>query len=291
MLFRSAINWITAGYGVANAAYGQGNTTSASLSSNWTVTNTVYGVANAAFASANNVAPQVTPAFNTANNAYLTANAAFNAANNVNLSAPYNTANAAFGKANTALQNTSGTFAGTLSVTGSVGVGYASPLSNLHVASEIRIGRTDATQEGGELKLCRSSDDAAAYSIDVFGSGSSPSLRMFDTVGGTVFLNASPPGVNYIKFNPTASNTNEANSLDDYEEGTWTPTINSNNGNGTFTTKVGYYIKIGRKVTAWFLVDGGNSLAAGTTQYVGGLPFSIYASYSGTTCEIGRAHV
>jgi hypothetical protein len=32
------------------------------------------------------------------------------------------------------------------------------------------------------------------------------------------------------------------------------------------------------------LCDGGNSLAAGTTQYLGGLPFSIFSSYSGTTC-------
>ena len=77
-----------------NVAYDTTNSAFASINSNWTVTNTVYGVANAAFAAANNVGPQLAPA--------------------------YNTANAAFDKANSALQNTSGTFAGNLSVSGNV---------------------------------------------------------------------------------------------------------------------------------------------------------------------------
>mgnify|MGYP003337995591 FL=1 len=63
----NTINWITAGYGTANAsyneanavygtvnaAYGFANSAYASINSNWTVTNTVYGVANAAYANAN----------------------------------------------------------------------------------------------------------------------------------------------------------------------------------------------------------------------------------------------
>lgn len=78
-----------------------------------------------------------------------------------------------------------------------------------------------------------------------------------------------------VTFPATQSASSNANTLDDYEEGTWTPNISSNNGAGTFVTKVGSYVKIGRQVTIWFVVDGGSSLAAGTTQYLGGLPFSI----------------
>ncbi len=41
--------------------------------------------------------------------------------------------NSAFGRANTALQNTSGTFSGTLSVTANVGIGVSSPAYRIHV--------------------------------------------------------------------------------------------------------------------------------------------------------------
>lgn len=81
-------------YNASNAAFAVANASYASVNSNWNVTNTVYDVANAAFASANNVGPQIAPT--------------------------YNTANAAFGKANTALQNTSGTFSGNLTLTGNL---------------------------------------------------------------------------------------------------------------------------------------------------------------------------
>ena len=87
-----------------------------------------------------------------------------------------------------------------------------------------------------------------------------------------------------LAFPATQNASGDANTLDDYEEGSWTPNINSNNGTGTFSQRTGQYIKIGRKVTAWFHCDYGNSLAAGTTQYVTGLPFSFYSSYSGTVC-------
>ena len=88
-------------------------------------------------------------------------------------------------------------------------------------------------------------------------------------------ITISPTGVQTIKFAPTQVASSDVNTLDDYEEGTWTPNINSNNGTGTFVTKVGSYVKIGKQVTIWFVVDGGNSLAAGTTQYLTGLPFNI----------------
>jgi hypothetical protein len=245
-----------------------------------------------------------------------------NAANLV-ASASFNVANAAFGKANTTLQNTSGTFAGSLTTTGDitsggtltalttvqsssgadlslnanganrdvimkvngtelarvvgstgyVGIGNTSPQSRLHVANEIRIGRTDASQEGGELKLCRASDDAAQYSIDVYGSGSSPALRMFDSQGGTVFFNASPGGVNYIKFNPTQQAVGDANALDDYEEGTWTPIAAPASGSLTSYSSSGRYTKIGNLVNIYGLIVLTNVGTAAGSLSISGIPF------------------
>ena len=168
----NAINWITSAYnssnadyvvsnsafGVANAAYGQGNTTSASLSSNWTVTNTVYGVANAAYGAANNVGPQIAPAFNTANAAYNQNNVAFGVAN------------AGFGKANTALQNTSGTLAGSLSTTGTV-------TSNAYVY----VTALDGGQEGGEIQLS-GAGNYAGWTLDAYQNNH----RIFVRTGSTL---------------------------------------------------------------------------------------------------------
>lgn len=79
------------------------------------VANSALSLANSAFSKANANYIYANSAFITANSAYLKANSAYDYANTV-----YTYANAAFSKANTALQNTSGTFAGSLYITGTV---------------------------------------------------------------------------------------------------------------------------------------------------------------------------
>jgi hypothetical protein len=54
-----------------------------------------------------------------------------------------------------------------------------------------------------------------------------------------------------ISFPSTQSAQSDANTLDDYEEGTWTPVISGSTtaGTGTYTAQVGTYTKIGNLVT------------------------------------------
>ena len=59
--------------------------------------------------------------------------------------------------------------------------------------------------------------------------------------------------------------TGSANKLDDYEEGTWTPS------NGSLATSSGRYVKVGSKVTIWAELSFSSS-ASGSTA-IGGLPF------------------
>ena len=83
--------------------------------------------------------------------------------------------------------------------------------------------------------------------------------------GGTVKLRVSGDG---LLFN---SDTAAANALDDYEEGTWTPTFQG----ATLTTAVGNYTKIGNQVTVHYhLVTDGGLPSSGTQVQVGGLPFA-----------------
>ena len=78
-----------------------------------------------------------------------------------------------------------------------------------------------------------------------------------------------------IVFPATQNASSDANTLDDYEEGSWTPVFTSTGGGAaTYSVQNGIYIKIGRQVTASFWINAGkNTLAAGTAT-ITGLPFN-----------------
>jgi hypothetical protein len=81
-----------------------------------------------------------------------------------------------------------------------------------------------------------------------------------------------------ITFPATKSPSSDANTLDDYEEGTWTPSLG---GTATYTSRFGTYTKVGNLVTVLFLVRV-NSIGTGATAYVNGLPFIPVNMSSGT---------
>jgi len=56
-----------------------------------------------------------------------------------------------------------------------------------------------------------------------------------------------------IKFPATQAPSSDANTLDDYEEGTWTPVLSFGGGSTgmTFSYLTGRYVKVGKKITAW----------------------------------------
>jgi hypothetical protein len=94
--------------------------------------------------------------------------------------------------------------------------------------------------------------------------------------GGTTTAAA---GVGII-FPATQVASANANSLDDYEEGTWTVAFPS--GTGTFTSQSARYTKIGRQVFAeWdFTV---NTIGTSSASQFSGLPFTQGGSISGGT--------
>ena len=81
-----------------------------------------------------------------------------------------------------------------------------------------------------------------------------------------------------ITFPATLSASTNANTLDDYEEGTWTPSFTfTSNGSASFsyTAQVGSYTKIGRQVTVFAFLSCTitKSNATGDLQ-ITGLPFT-----------------
>ena len=80
-----------------------------------------------------------------------------------------------------------------------------------------------------------------------------------------------------IKFPSTQNASSDANTLDDYEEGTWTPSITSSGGGAaTYSTQTGRYIKIGKQVFCSGVIDlaTAGTLGAGTIS-VSGFPFTV----------------
>jgi collagen type VII alpha len=86
-----------------------------------------------------------------------------------------------------------------------------------------------------------------------------------------------------ITFPATQSASTNANTLDDYEEGTWTPTLG---GTATYSFQGGSYTKVGRLVTAQgFLIV--SSIGTGATNNVSGLPFTCISQTVGIGGSVG----
>ena len=80
-----------------------------------------------------------------------------------------------------------------------------------------------------------------------------------------------------IAFPATQSASSDANTLDDYEEGTWTPSQGSGlTVVGTFSSS-GTYTKIGRQVTIIFQISGSTTIAAagGGATICTNIPFTV----------------
>jgi hypothetical protein len=143
---------------------------------------------------------------------------------------------------------------------GAVGIGTSSPSRTLDVhsgsaAAPINIRTTQALSL---ITFDNSSDTSGNHLVGFQGDDfvvgdTNISLRLL-SAGGICF----------------GSDTAAANALDDYEEGTWTPTVSNSSG---YAAQVGRYTKVGRLVTLQFQVQWTQS---GTTfGILSGLPFTI----------------
>jgi hypothetical protein len=125
-----------------------------------------------------------------------------------------------------------------------------------------------------------------------------PAERMRITSGGNLLVgtttNNASGGViqvsNGITFPATQSASSDANTLDDYEEGTWTPTVTNMTTTGS-PTYGGKYIKIGQQVTIWFYSTNSSATYASTANStnVTGLPFACAIPGGAATLTVGVA--
>jgi hypothetical protein len=160
------------------------------------------------------------------------------------------------------------TFIGTSGSTGSVGCGYYMTTGS------------DNVIVGGYTGNLNSYDMRTLSNRVVISDGlGNRQLTMYD--GGTVALgnSAVPQAGTGITFPATQSASSDANTLDDYEEGTWTPTVG---GNATYAAgSFGRYTKIGNIVTCQFYIEIA-TLGTGSTNTLSGFPFQSANLGAGT---------
>ena len=147
---------------------------------------------------------------------------------------------------------------------GNVGIGTISPANKLHISG----GSLKIHNIGSQLVL--GSGIAGNYEITT----STGNKLDFTLSGVATYLSILPTGG--ITFN---GDTAAANALDDYEEGTWTPSFIFGTGSATYTIQSGTYTRIGRSVTIQMYISVNTVSSVGGTLEIQGMP---YGAASGT---------
>ena len=118
----------------------------------------------------------------------------------------------------------------------------------------ITLGGTASTQ--GRVRLSEDTDNGTNYiELTAPASVASDKTITFPDATGTVVISGTTPSLNGITFPATQVASADPNTLDDYEEGTWTVTFTPSSS-GSITLKpavnLGSYTKVGRLVTITF---------------------------------------
>jgi len=160
-----------------------------------------------------------------------------------------------------------------------VGIGTTTPARTLHV-SDTTSGATTGIRltganNGSQVIEFADTDDTNVGYIQYDHGTNRISIR----AGDANKLNIDGDG---LKF---GTDTAAANALDDYEEGTFTPTITgADGGSATHSSQIGRYTKIGAVVNVNMSVGGAKNNISGQMQ-VSGLPFAANHYHRGFSYE------
>jgi len=134
---------------------------------------------------------------------------------------------------------------------------------------------THANGRGGQLKFytCPDADHVPAERFLIASNGD------VTVKNGDLILGTAGKGISFINAADTSIGEVVGSSvLDDYEEGTWSPTIG---GSATYNIQWGYYVRVGRLVQLW----GGlrpQSMGTGNARMIYNLPYQCIDSPGST---------
>ena len=156
-----------------------------------------------------------------------------------------------------------------------IGIGNTSPDRTVSIkhASQAEVGFKTGSVSNGALIYYNDSENKLLLRAQESGE-----RIEFQTGGNTARASITDDGICF------GTDTAAANALDDYEVGTWTPTVNGLSGAASgYGNQVGHYTKIGNIVVAYFrftLTNKGN--ISGNYALIQGLPFNHSGSDGGS---------
>jgi len=146
----------------------------------------------------------------------------------------------------------------------------------MRIDSSGQVGIGGLPQATVRTSLWGSGSTSSTYSLICYNSGGFTSLVVKDdrsvSIGGDLSFNNGRG----IDFSASAGGGATSSLLDDYEEGTFTPTAAGTDtiGSTTHTNQYGYYTKIGRQVSVTIFISW-SALTGTGNLLIGGLPFTI----------------
>jgi hypothetical protein len=135
-------------------------------------------------------------------------------------------------------------------------------------ASNTILGNFQGNSDGLDIRT------ASNYAVIADGDGN---RQITMKEGQTLALDSAVPNAGTgITFPATQSASSDANTLDDYEEGSFTPTIigSSTSGTGTYSVQQGTYTKVGRAVSFRIYIEWSAHTGTGNIR-VASLPFTV----------------
>ena len=177
---------------------------------------------------------------------------------------------------------------------GDVVIGHSAANAKLHIASGTSSAVGDATnpawQIGGTANYRfaihttneqaiianKNGDDGIAFHTKTANSGSFGEACRITSAGNLAFTSGN--GIDFSATSDASGMTKEL--LDDYEEGSWTPTYDTSGSSGSITVssyslQYGKYVKIGKMVFVEGVLRANVTNNSNGTYDIGGLPFTI----------------
>jgi len=193
---------------------------------------------------------------------------------------------------------------------GNLGIGTTSPTTRLHVNSaSAAIATVQSTLAAGNtnvetryISTNRSwgvgQNIIQTSSIFEIADVTASATRLAIDSSGNVLVGVTSANANGgvlqlksgITFPATQVSATDANTLDDYEEGTWTPAQGAGLTVVGAYSSSGQYTKIGRSVTVFGLIAGATSVACTNNgQLCTGLPFTPNTEFQGALINAARS--
>ena len=171
-----------------------------------------------------------------------------------------------------------------LTVTGKLGIGVASPTGKVHIKNDSAVAtNTQTAYNNASLRLDNlNTSSSVGLSFGLLGANTNYIQGGYNE--GTVAPIALNPYGGGVAIGGTAA----ANTMDEYEEGTFTP-IYDNVAQPTYQAQTGKYIKIGKLVhVTGTITCTGLDTSDGSAVIITGFPFQIDTANEAMNFNLGR---